>query len=111
MRRTSIPEVAMSHSVLHPHAEFDRFPQLLEEFGAGFVEAVIAAEEADFVWDSRFAERALGGGRVRIIGYFRHRYLVVTCLVDSRRRVRALLKLRRFDHLAEAEAAFVEGGG
>lgn len=111
MRRTSIPEIAMSHSVLHPHAEFDRFPQLIEEFGAGFVDAVIAAEEADFAWDSRFAEHDLGARRVRIIGYFRRRYLVATCLVDGKRRVRALLKLCRFDCLAEAEAAFLEGGG
>lgn len=101
----------MSHSVLHPHAELDRFPQLLAEFGDGFVDAVIAAEEADFAWDSRFAEHDLGARRVRIIGYFRHRYLVANCLVDGQRRVRALLKLRRFDQLAEAEAAFLEGRG
>ncbi|MCR6631482.1 MAG: hypothetical protein NVV74_16325 [Magnetospirillum sp.] len=101
----------MSHSILYPHAEFDRFPQLLEEFGAAIIDAVIAAEEADFAWDSRFAERDMGSRRVRIIGYFRCRYLVATCLVDGQRRVRALLKLRRFDHLAEAEAAFLDGGG
>ncbi|MFD2235785.1 hypothetical protein [Phaeospirillum tilakii] len=112
----------MSQTFVHPHAEFDRFPALVEEFGADVVADIIAAEAADFAWDSRFAERNLGAWdgcededfdaeSVRIIGYFRSRYIVATCLVDADRRVRALLKQRHFDHFEDAEQAFLDGGG
>src|SRR3546814_16814546 len=48
----------------HPHAEFDRFPQLVTdlvaEFGADGIDAVVEhffeAERADFHWDGRLAE-------------------------------------------------------
>jgi hypothetical protein len=115
---------------IHPHAAFDQFPQLLaslaEEHGTDglsfIAEQFAAAEAADLHWDSRFAERNLGAYEgfdddddgaelVRIIGYFRSRYFVATCVVNSDRRVRSLLKLTRFDDVQAAEIAFRAGGG
>ncbi len=112
----------MSQIAAHPHAEFDRFPMLAEEFGSAFVDAVVEAEAADFAWDSRFAERDLGawesldddddGGQlVRIIGYFHGRYLVATCIVDDRRRVTAMVTKQCFDDFENALQAFLGGGG
>ncbi len=112
----------MSHLQSHPHAEFDRFPALVEEFGRDSVEAIIDAEAADFAWDSRFAERNCGawegfdddedsGEIVRIIGYFRSRYVVATCIVDGNRQVQMMLKQRHFDTVEDAEQAFLNGGG
>jgi len=122
MRRTSIKEVIMSHLQSHPHAEFDRFPVLVAEFGSDSVEAIIDAEAADFAWDSRFAERNCGawdgfdddedsGEIVRIIGYFRSHYIVATCIVDGNRHVQMMLKQRHFDTVEDAEQAFLDGGG
>ena len=112
----------MSHFLSHPHAEFDRFPALVAEFGDVVVDVIIDAEVADFAWDSRFAERNLGawegfddadesGEIVRIIGYFRCRYMVATCIVDGERHVQMMLKQRHFDRLEDAEQAFLSGVG
>jgi nitrogen regulatory protein PII-like uncharacterized protein len=112
----------MSHLQSHPHAEFDRFPALVEEFGSDSVEAIIDAEAADFAWDSRFAERNCGawegfdddedsGEIVRIIGYFRRRYVLATCIVSDEQHVLAMLKQRHFDSFEDAEEAFLDGGG
>jgi len=68
MRRTSTLEVPMSHIHTHPHAEFDRFPMLVESVKEEFsteglmsnVERFIEAERADFHWDGRLAEMNLG---------------------------------------------------
>lgn len=111
----------MSHHTVHPHAEFDRFPQLVEEFGSD-IDSIIDAELADFVWESRFVERDLGcwegfdddderGEIVQIIGYFRSRYIVATCIVDGNRQVQMVLKQRHFDTVEDAEQAFLSGGG
>ena len=111
----------MSRLTVHPHAEFDRFPQLAEEFGSD-IDRIINAELADFVWDSRFVERDLGawegfddddesGEIVRIIGYFRSHYIVATCIVDDNRHVQMMLKQRQFDNFEGAEQAFLDGGG
>ncbi|MCW5738171.1 MAG: hypothetical protein KIS73_28880, partial [Enhydrobacter sp.] len=100
----------MTITSTHAHAEFDRFPQLLdslaEEFGrdglSGMVERVIEAEYADFHWEGRFAEMKLGRcdcldeegeafHRVAIAGYFRGRYYVATCAVDAAGRIARLL--------------------
>ena len=88
---------------IHPHAEFDRFPQLLDslprEFGRDGILAIaerfVEAERADFHWDGRLAEMNLGAYEsfdeedqafeaVAIIGYFRGRYYVA----NLRRRCR-----------------------
>src|SRR3546814_13793221 len=61
-------EVQMTTLNTHPHAEFDRFPQLVTdlvaEFGTKGIDAVIEhfieAEHADFHWDGRLAEMNLG---------------------------------------------------
>ena len=105
----------MSYHTVHPHAEFDRFPQLAAEFGSD-IDRIINAELADFVWESRFAERDLGAWEgfddddesseiVRIIGYFRGRYIVATCIVDGNRHVQMMLKQRQFDNVGDAELA------
>ena len=114
----------------HPHAAFDRFPQLrgdlIAEFGSdgidALVEQFIAAERADFHWEGRIAEMNLGAWesfndqneafeRVAILGYFRARYYVATCLVDGGRHVDSMLRLRHFDSFANAEQAFLASGG
>ena len=115
---------------IHPHAEFDRFPQLLDslaqEFGRDGIlyiaERFIEAERADFHWDGRLAEMNLGAYEslddedeafeaVAIIGYFRRRYYVATCLVDGDRHVHGMFRLRHFDSFESAEQAFLAGGG
>ena len=112
----------MAHFSSRPYAEFDRFPLLIAEFGADAVEAIIDAELADFVWDSRFAERDLGaweafgdddesGEMVRIIGYFRSLYIVATCIADGNRHVLMMVTQRHFDTVEDAEQAFLDGGG
>ena len=114
---------------IHPHAAFDRFPMLVasvqEEFGAdgllSNVERFIDAERADLHWDGRLAEMTLGAYEgfddedeafeaVAIIGYFRGRYYVATCVVDAERRVHWLLRLSHFDGVESAERAFLAGG-
>lgn len=113
---------------IHPHAEFNRFPQLLDslaqEFGRdgilSIAERFIEAECADFHWDGRLAEMNLGAyesldeherfERVSIIGYFRSRYYVATCVVDAERHVHWMLRLRHFDSFESAEQAFMAGG-
>jgi len=115
---------------IHPHAAFDRFPMLLEsvkeEFGTeglmSNVERFIEAERADFHWDGRLAEMNLGAYEgfdegdeafelVSIVGYFRSRYYVATCVVDAERHVHWMLRLRHFDSFESAEQAFLAGGG
>lgn len=115
---------------IHPHAAFDRFPMLVEsvkeEFGAdglmSNVERFIEAERADFHWDGRLAEMNLGAYEslddegeafeaVAIIGYFRSRYYVATCVVDAERHVRWMLRLHHFDSFGSSEQAFLAGGG
>lgn len=114
----------------HPHAAFDRFPQvrrdLVAEFGADGIDAVvehfIEAERADFHWGGRVAEMGLGAWQsldeddealeiVAILGYFRARYDVAACLVDGDRRVRGMLWLRHFESFESAEQAFLAEGG
>lgn len=130
MRRTATLEVQMTTLHTHPHAEFDRFPQLLDslvqEFGRdgilSIAERFIEAERADFHWDGRLAEMNLGAYEsfddedetfeiVSIIGYFHSRYYVATCVVDTERHVRWMLRLRQFDSFESAEQAFLAGGG
>ena len=112
--------------VQHDHAAFDRFPtlvlDLMTEFGRDgigtVIEKFIAAEQADFCWEGRFAEMNLGafenfdsdedGGQlVAVIGYFRSEYYVAICVVDAERNVSALLKSRQFESLESAEVVFL----
>ena len=118
-------EDTMSQSQ-HDHAAFDRFPDLVRdltaEFGSDGIGAVvdkfIAAEQADFCWEGRFAEMNLGEfeslddeneghERVAVLGYFRALYYVATCVVDEERHARALLKVRQFNTFESAETAFL----
>ncbi len=120
----------MTNIATHPHAAFDRFPQLLdslaEEFGrdgsVAMAERFIQAEWADFHWDGRFAEMNLGLcesfgededellQRVAIAGYFRGRYYVAICDVDGTRRVERMLGLRHADSYEEAVAMLARLG-
>ncbi|MEZ5832901.1 MAG: hypothetical protein R3D05_17135 [Dongiaceae bacterium] len=110
----------------HDHAAFDRFPDLVRDLTAEFgsdgigaiVENFIAAERADFCWEGRFAEMNLGEfesvddeyqgcERVAVLGYFRARYFVATCVVDQERHAHALLKVRQFESFEDAESVFL----
>ena len=111
----------------HPHASFDRFPQLVRdleiEFGRDGLQAVVErfadAELGEFVWDGRIAERDLGAYEgldddefdssdlVRILSIFRGRYHVATCVVDRSRRLQMMSVIREFDDLPSAEFAFL----
>ena len=110
----------------HDHAAFDRFPELVRDLTAEFgsdgigatVDRFIAAEQADFCWEGRFAEMNLGEfetvdgeyegcERVAVLGYFRAQYYVATCVVDEERHVRALLKVRQFESFESAESLFL----
>ena len=110
----------------HDHAAFDRFPELVRDLTAEFgsdgigaiVDRFIAAEQADFCWEGRFAEMNLGAfetldddeeerERVAVLGYFRAQYYVATCVVDRERHARALLKVRQFESFESAESAFL----
>ena len=118
-------EITMSQAQ-HFHAAFDRFPGLVRsltaEFGSDGIGAVIekfiAAEEADFLWAGRFADRNLGEfesfdgdedgcQRVAVMGYFRGEYYVAICIVDTERSVIGLLRSRQFASLESAESAFL----
>ena len=112
---------------LHSDAASDHFPQLVRDLIAEHgsdgiavvVEQVIAAELGDICWESRIAEKSFGPieqsldadgampcERVAILGYFRGRYHVATCLVDADRRLVAMLRLRYFDGYDAAGSAF-----
>lgn len=110
----------------HDHAAFDRFPELVRdltaEFGSDGIGAIIdefiAAEQADFCWEGRFAEMNLGEfesldgdyegcDQVSVLGYFRAQYYVATCVVDKQKHARALLKVRQFESSERAESAFL----
>ena len=118
-------ENTMSQS-MHLHAAFDRFPALVRDLTAEFgsdgigavVEKFIAAEQADFLWEGRFAELNLGEfesfdgdedgcQRVAVLGYFRGEYYVATCVVDAERNASALIKTRQFESFERAEFAFL----
>jgi hypothetical protein len=122
-------EVQMTTLHIHPHAEFDRFPQLLDslarEFGRDGIlstaQHIIEAEWADFHWDGRLAEMNLGAFEsfdeedeafelVSIVGYFRVRYYVATCVVDGAPHAHWMLRLRHFDSFESTEKVFLAGG-
>ncbi|SNS88320.1 hypothetical protein SAMN06295912_12137 [Sphingomonas laterariae] len=78
---------------------------------------MIAAEYADFHWESRFNERALGPydsldeedgelDRVAIIGWLANRWFVATCLVDGNGCPHHVDHLQRFESAWDAEGAF-----
>jgi len=113
----------------HPHASFDRFPQLVRELEIEFgpdgldavVERFVEAELGEFVWDGRIAERHLGAyescdddefeglDRMRVLSIFCGRYRIATCVVDRSRRLQMMLVCREFDDLPSAENAFRNG--
>jgi hypothetical protein len=119
----------MTLSTTHLHAAMDRFPQFLntirEEFPDdcdAIADEIIDKELGDFCWDSRLAECRIcilepldddeieEREQVRILGYFRGEYIVATCIVDAERQLRWMPKVRHFDGLPDAEAAFLAPG-
>src|SRR5271170_2843197 len=116
----------MTISSTQPHAAMDTFPQFLSTIRAEFpddceaiADDIIDAELGDFCWESRIAERRLSvfenfgddenelREEVGILGFFRGQYLVATCILDGERRLRWMPKVRHFEELADAEAAFL----
>lgn len=115
--------------IQHPHAAFDRFAQLVrdltKEFGSEgigtVVERFIEAEQADFFWEGRISKTPLGAYEdglddgeeprevVAILGIFRGRYYVATCVLDAQERLHSMLRLRHFDGIESAERAFLTG--
>ncbi len=121
-------EIIMTAFNVDIHAALDAFPHFLSTIRAEFpddfkaiADEIIDAELGDFCWDSRFAERSIGivdsfaedenpREVVKIIGYFRGRYLVASCIVNGDRRLLWMPKVRHFEVLAEAESAFLADG-
>jgi hypothetical protein len=116
----------MTLSATHQHAEFDRYLHFLSTIRDEFPDDceaiasdIIDAELGDFCWDSRIAERRVCVVEpfdcdeievrelVRILGFFRSRYLVATCIVDGERHLHWMAKVRHFDALSDAETAFL----
>jgi len=119
-------ETIMTLSTIHPHTEFDHYPHFLSAIRDEFPDdceaiarEIIDAELGDFCWESRIAERSNGvietfglneddaREEVLIIGYFRGRYLVATCILSADRHLRWMPKVRHFDEFEDAEAAFL----
>ena len=101
---------------------YERLASGLErEFGSGaaaaLAERFIEAEGADFHWEARVRERLLGAyesleeeellERFAVLGWLGDRYFVAVLIVDDRHAAQALLGLRHFDDLLDAEGAFV----
>jgi len=116
----------MTLSIVHSHAAMDRYPLFLSAIRNEFpddceaiADEIIDAELGDFCWDSRLAERRIcvlepldddendAREEVRILGYFRGRYIVATCIVDAERRLEWMRKVRHFDAQIDAETAFL----
>jgi hypothetical protein len=77
----------------------------------------LSAEQADFHWDSRVAERWLGAyeslddeeselDRVAILGRLQGTWFAASCLVNGNGRVQAMQTLRLLASETDAEAAF-----
>ena len=116
-------------TIRRPHAAFDRFPQLVrdltQEFGSeengAVVERFIEAEQLDLCWEGRILETSLGAYEdglddgeeprevVAILGIFRGRYYVATCVLDGQERLHSMLRARHFDGFESAERAFLTG--
>lgn len=118
-------EVPMATISIISTASRDAYPALLEglrsEFGtAGAVDVAtyfLAAEAADFHWQSRVAERWLGAYesageeeielyRIAIVGELRHVWFVATCLVDGDGAVESMHGLQLMRGAREAYEAF-----
>lgn len=101
---------------------FERLVAGLEvEFGVqaaeGLARQFVDAEDADFYWDARAAERWLGTyesledeeellTRIAITGQFEGRFFVAVLIVDGDEAVNAMLGLRHFESADEADEAF-----
>jgi hypothetical protein len=116
----------MTAFTIQTHSAMDKFPAFLSTIRAEFpddceaiADEIIDAELGDFCWDSRVAERIIGTvesgdgddeeahSEVRIVGYFRGRYLVATCILDAKHRPIWMPKVRYFDLESDADCAFL----
>jgi hypothetical protein len=97
----------------------DAIDALRAEFGAVLAERIVEAEAADFLWESRIAERYLGQqiglemgdenasqelSRVAFLSMLDGCWYVVLCLVDGEGAAIELLWKRGFECRAEAES-------
>lgn len=114
----------MFQSSINPGAAgtFERLVAGLQaEFGMAAAEGLarqfIEAEDADFYWDARTAERWLGAyesleiedemlDRIAIIGELDGQHFVAVMIAADRKYVQAMLGLRRFGSAEEAREAF-----
>ncbi len=91
------------------------------EFGMAAAEGLarqfIEAEDADFYWDARIAERWLGTyvsledeeemlDRIAVTGELDGQHFVAVMIAADRKYVQAMLGLRRFESAEEAREAF-----
>jgi hypothetical protein len=125
MVRTKAKEVIMTVISIFQTMSRDAYPALLAglETQFGHEESVeiagqfLAAELADFHWESRVAERWLGAyeslddeeselDRVAILGKLQGTWFVAICLVDGNGAVHELLDLRLMASETDAELAF-----
>lgn len=114
----------MQYSVQIPASDsiYDKLVTGLEkEFGSGaaaaLAERFIDAEGADFHWDARMREKFLGAyesleaqeellERVAVLGILGGRWFVAVLIIDDRHEAQALLGLRHFESMLDAEGAF-----
>jgi hypothetical protein len=93
------------------------------EFGRGAGQALarrfLDAEEVDFAWDARAAERWIGSydsdddsdielDRVRIVGLLDGDWFVATMIVDGEGKAHGMAGKRNFSRAREAWAAFAD---
>lgn len=93
------------------------------EFGRCAGEALahrfLDAEEADFTWDARIAERWIGAfpqgseedlelDQVRIVGVLDRDWFVAVMIVDGDGRAHGMMSKRRFKRRRDAYAAFAD---
>lgn len=87
------------------------------DFGAVIDRHILAAEEADFLWDMRLSERWVGAyysadeddvelDRVAIVGWMDGRWFTATSIIDGDGMPHGMTDPRTFDTRHEAETAF-----
>lgn len=114
----------MQYSVPIPgsYSVYDKLVSGLEkEFGSGaaaaLAERFIDAEGADFHWEARMREKLLGAyesleteeellERVAVLGMLGGRWFVAVLIIGDRHDAQALLGLRHFESMLDAEGAF-----
>lgn len=85
--------------------------------GAALAQRFLEAEEVDFHWDARVAERWIGGcesigddeielDRIAILGLLDGEYFVAVMIVDGDGNAQGMMGRRSFESIGEARMAF-----